>query len=288
MNTSLSALHWAQAALSKKSIDAPELTAELLLGFVLKLSRLELLIDPHRLLSAAQFKKYQNLITKRMQHIPLQHLLGQAPFLDFNLKVNANVLIPRPETEELYEFFVEQYLEKAKPNAVILDLGTGSGVLAIALARRFPNQIIYACDISQAALKLARSNAKQLGVENIRWYRGDFLEAFPRKIFKNPVWLVSNPPYIGLKEKKSLSSEVLHDPHTALFAGLDGLKAYQKLAKQFLLLLAPQSYFVTEMGYRQASALQSIYKNIFEKTLVHQDLSEHDRVFYAQNFHNIL
>ena len=165
----------------------------------------------------------------------------------------------------------------------MLDLGTGSGALVIALARRFPTQTIYACDISQAALKLARHNAKCLGVANIRWYCGNFLEAFPRNIFKNPVWLVSNPPYIGLKERKSLSREVLRDPHTALFAGLDGLKAYRVLAKQFLQLLPPQSVFISEMGYRQAHSLKSIYKNIFEKTSVHRDLSGHNRIFYAQN-----
>jgi len=180
-----------------------------------------------RRLLAADPHRAQELARRRLAGEPLQYLEGTAAFKDFDVLVDDRVLIPRPETEGLVEL-VTRLVEKPNTN---VDLGTGSGVLAIALARRFPNARVHAVDISAPALEVAEANAERLGV-SVEFHHGDLFDPLPPRLKGTVDLLVSNPPYVAEGEFADLPVDVKREPRLALLAGHDGTEILERIARQ--------------------------------------------------------
>ncbi len=225
----------ASKLLSAKKITSAYLDAEVLLAFVLKTSREKVLAHPERKLSLAQIKKFQSLISRRAKYEPVAYLIGYKLFYGLLIKVSPQVLIPRPETEQLVEL-VAEYATKRDSKGLkrpILDVGTGSGCICLALKKLLPQAQIWGLELSTGALKLARQNAKSLGL-SIDLVKSDLLAGFKGNL--RDAIIIANLPYLDRQELRSFSVEVKralsYEPTEALFAGRHGLSAYYKLFRQ--------------------------------------------------------
>jgi len=222
------------------------------------------------------------IVEARCRRIPLQHLLGTAPFLDLELLVDGSVLVPRPETEVLAMRAGECLEEAAAAAPAILDVGTGSGCLAIALARRFPKARVEAVDVSGAALETAGRNAVRCGVPGIRFRLLDFLGATEAE-FSELDLLVSNPTYIPSAEIPSLEPEVRdHDPGLALDGGGDGLDFYRHLARVGPAWVRPGGWMALEFGDGQAGAIAALFEPAGGTVSVEKDLSGRERLLIVR------
>jgi release factor glutamine methyltransferase len=254
--------------------------AELLLLHVLQISRATLLAYPDREVPANQQTVYQTLIVRRLQHEPVQYIIGEQEFYGLNFNVTRAVLIPRPETEHL----VEAVLKLLPPNQPlkILDVGTGSGAIAIALAVHLPSAEITALDISSDALAVAAANAREHTVaDRIRFLRSDLLGAVSTDEAGFDA-IVSNPPYIPETDRLSLHPQVRdHEPATALFAGETGLDIYRRLVPQAHNALKPNGLLALEIGYGQQIALVELLSGWQSVSFV-EDLQGIPRVAVAR------
>ena len=271
--------------LAKQGIESPRLTIELLLAHVLQKKRLQLYLEFERELDEKTLGTLRELVKRRVAGEPLQYITGETDFFGFKLAVDKRVLIPRPETELL----VETVLERLKPKEgeaarpwQIVDIGTGSGCIAIALAKRLPEAQITAVDISPEALAVAQANAIRNGVEkNIRFLEGDLLSNLPDSLIADAV--VSNPPYIASGDLAGLPREVKDfEPVRALVAGGDGLEVYGRLATSVRRHLSPSGFVALEMGAGQRVAVEAIFVSAdFTVAQVEKDLQGHERVIVA-------
>jgi release factor glutamine methyltransferase len=233
----------------------------LLLAHLRKQPRMRLYLEFERVLTPAEVDGFRELIRRRGQREPLQHIVGSTSFCGFEIAVNRDVLIPRPETELLAErgwtFLNERSTLNPQPSTA-LDFGTGSGCLAIALACKCPTAEVYAVDISSEALALARENAARHGVaERIRFLHGDGFAAAPAGARFDLI--ISNPPYIPTAEIASLEPEVRdYDPRGALDGGADGLDYGRRLAAEGARFLKPHGRVMLEFGDGQAESLREI------------------------------
>lgn len=248
--------------LARKGVESPRLDVELLMGHVLGMPRLKLYLDFDRELLEPDLNAIRNLVQRRGTREPLQHILGSAGFCGLEILVNRHVLIPRPETEVLAERAWE-YLNAlptagAEPVAA-LDFGTGSGCLALALARHAPAARIVALDVSGAALEVARTNAARLNLASrIEFYESDgFAAAAGAGRFH---LIVANPPYIPTGEIEHLPPEVRdHDPRLALDGGPDGLTFLRKLAREAPQFLLPGGRLMCEFGDGQSALVPALF-----------------------------
>jgi release factor glutamine methyltransferase len=229
--------------------------AELLLLQTLQIHRSQLLAHPDLTLTAAQLQSYEAAITRRLAHEPIQYITGTQDFYGLTLHVTPAVLIPRPETELLVEA-VLQHLPKHQPLR-IADIGTGSGAIAIAIAHHLPQATITALDISPEALAIARRNAEtHHASDRIRFLQSDLLTAIPGETFDA---ILSNPPYVPTVDHPTLHPQVRdHEPHTALFAGADGLEIYRRLIPPAHTALVSNGLLALEFGHGQREALQQL------------------------------
>jgi len=266
--------------LTKKGVESPRLQVELLLAHVLKLPRMQLYLNFARNLDDSQVATVRDLVARRGQREPLQHIVGTAPFCGHEFRVNRHVLVPRPETELLAERAFEFLGRLAVPPAVVLDFGTGSGCLAITIAARFPLAQVHAIDVSREALDIARENALQAGV-SIQFHQGDGFIAIPDGLRFDLI--VSNPPYIPSAEIESLDPEVRDfDPRLALDGGADGLEFYRKLAGWAHEHLQSRGRLMIEFGDGQAPAVESLlleHKWIVEAVM--PDYNQRQRLMVA-------
>ena len=227
--------------------------AELLLMRAANIDRAFLLTHPDVSLTPEQLATYNQWIERRAQHEPIQYIIGEQEFYGLPLRVTPDVLIPRPETEHL----VEAALQRLPHNLPlrIVDVGTGSGAIAIALAHALPQASVTALDTSPAALAVASQNAQRHNVASrIRFLESDLLAAVATEIFDA---IVSNPPYVS--ELEVLEPQVRdYEPHAALFAGRSGLDIYQRLIPQARQCLRPQGWLLMEIGHGQRDALASL------------------------------
>jgi release factor glutamine methyltransferase len=259
--TVLEAIQRSTEFLAKKGVDSPRLQTELLLAHLRKQPRMRLYLEFERVLTPAEVDGFRELIRRRGQREPLQHIVGSTSFCGFEIAVNRDVLIPRPETELLAErgwtFLNERSTLNPQPSTA-LDFGTGSGCLAIALACKCPTAEVYAVDISSEALALARENAARHGVaERIRFLHGDGFAAAPAGARFDLI--ISNPPYIPTAEIASLEPEVRdYDPRGALDGGADGLDYGRRLAAEGARFLKPHGRVMLEFGDGQAESLREI------------------------------
>ncbi|MGD0465510.1 MAG: peptide chain release factor N(5)-glutamine methyltransferase [Gammaproteobacteria bacterium] len=254
---------------------------EILLCHVLQVERYFLKAHPEKLLSNYQIKKFYKLVTRRLQHEPIAYITGTKHFWDLNLLVNRNVLIPRSETEIL----VEQALAKLSTNssAKILELGTGSGAVALSIAKHRPNTTVYATDLSTSALKLAKRNAKALNINNIIFFSGDWFKALPPSLDFKFDLIISNPPYIAAAEVNLCDQEIFYEPKLALFADNNGLACLKKIIFDSVYYLANNGYLLLEHGYNQAIEVANMLKKsgLIEPEYF-KDLSSLDRVVVAK------
>jgi release factor glutamine methyltransferase len=249
--TVLDVLQSTTAYLKKREIETPRLNAEHLLAHVLDRKRIELYLEFERVLEETELAPLRELVRRRGQGEPLQHLLGTVEFCGNVFKCDPRALIPRPETEELVEF-IKSEIQNQKSE--ILDVGTGSGVIALSLATKFPEAKVHAIDVSGDALALARENAERLGLGGrVHFTKGDLFENF----FERCDVIAANLPYVSMQSRKSLSPEVLRDPEVALFGGDRGDELIRKLIAQAPERLQPNGLLALEIGIGQAEQLRA-------------------------------
>ncbi|MGB8430267.1 MAG: peptide chain release factor N(5)-glutamine methyltransferase [Pseudolabrys sp.] len=243
-------------------IEAADVDGRLLVGHALHLDRARLIAQSDRILEAREINVISALAARRLKREPVSRILGQKEFWSIALAITPDVLVPRPETETVVEgaldFVVRGGLRMEKLR--ILDIGTGSGALLLALLRELPNATGTGTDISTGALKVARENAARCGVEG----RCTFVVCDIASVVEGPfVLLVSNPPYIAHDEITSLAPEVKnYDPMVALDGGDDGLAAYRAIAADAKRLLAPGARMFVELGAGQEAAVRDLFTNV--------------------------
>lgn len=250
------------------------LEAQLLLAEVLGVERAYLLAHPEQHLSAEQVSAFAQLSQRRALGEPIAYILGRQAFYDGELQVSSAVLIPRPETEQLVERALS--LARAYPAPLIADIGTGSGAIAVTLARHLPHAQVYACDISPQALSLARANA-QAQAASLSFFEGDLATPLIQaKVRVN--LLCANLPYLTTEEWQS--AEVSrHEPRLALESGADGLDAIRALLAQAPQVCAPSAHILLEIGAGQATAVTALAQALHpHSTQVHRDYAGHDRI----------
>lgn len=241
------AINKATIKLKMKKIDSPKLKARLLMQFILNQTRQYLMVYDEKKLTQEQEEKYLEAVEQLVNGIPLQHITHRQEFMKMDFYVNKQVLIPRPDTEVL----VEEVIQIAKKiNAKkILDLCTGSGAIAVSLAKYIENSQIIAVDISQEALNIAKLNAKKHQVDKqITFIQSDLFDDLPKEKYD---MIVSNPPYIKKEMIKTLDEEVQKEPHIALDGGYDGLDFYRKIIHQSYEFLKYKGFLCLEIGYDQ-------------------------------------
>ena len=239
------------AYFTKHKIESPRLNAEHLIAHVLKMSRLELYLEFETKLNEQELSELREVVKRRAQGEPLQHLLGTVEFCGETFSIDKRALVPRPETEELVELLVSE-VGRRKSDVRIVDVGTGSGVIALSLAKQFPDAEIYAVDISEDALALARENAARLGLnERVTFQKGNLLESSTERFDL----IVANLPYVSMQDRQSLASEVLNDPEVALFAGPRGDELVRRLIEESPSHLNAGGLLALEIGINQAEGL---------------------------------
>lgn len=220
----------------------------------------------------SEINLYESLVSRLANHEPIQYLIGKAPFMDFEVKVTPDVLIPRFDTEVLVR---EALAVCQKKNLKVLDLCTGSGIIAIALARSLPHADIYASDLSLEALAVALENAKRLEV-CISLKQGNLFAPWANQLFDV---ILSNPPYISEAEYTSLSKDIHFEPKLALLAGKDGLDVYRQLIKEAKKNLVNHGQLLVEIGSSQGEAVMELFKeNGYRDIIVIKDEQGLDRV----------
>ena len=303
-STILHAIRWATVRLESCPFDSPRLNAELLLGHILKLGRLDLYLKFDRPLSDDESQRYIDLVTRRLQGTPVQYITGTTEFYALTFNVTPAVLIPRPETEILVDealAFIQQFeltgdrddashqldlfsQNRQAQGGTILDIGTGSGVIALTLAHHHGVLTVYATDISPDALTIARHNAEQLGVE-VTFLEGQYCEPLDGRGMERTFDLIlSNPPYIPSKAIESLPEEIrAYEPIQALDGGDDGLECVRAIISQTPQYLRPGGRLIMEIGEGQATGvLQEFEKHpAFDTVKIIQDYNRLDRVVSA-------
>ena len=266
--------------LKNENIEAPKNKARMLLEATLKKSKEYIMIYDTEEITSKQRDNYIRNVKRLIAGEPLQYITGKQEFMKLNFLVTKDVLIPRPDTEIL----VEQVIKIAGGinNPVILDLCTGSGAIAVSLAKYVKNVKIYAIDISSKALDIAKQNAELNGVKNnIKFIESNLFEKIKDQKFDI---IVSNPPYIETETIKKLSKDVQNEPKLALDGGKDGLDFYRKISENGYKFLNRQGYLCLEIGYNQKIAVRKILEN--KKRYVNinckKDLCGNDRVISAQ------
>lgn len=239
----------------------PRRDAELLLLHVVCRDRAWLLAHPEAKIEPGQAAAFLEQVSRRAKHWPLQYLTGRQEFFGLELQLSQDVLIPRPETELLVEA-VLQWAASQKPALRVVDVGTGSGAIAVALASRLPAAHVTGIDLSSKVQSVVELNASRFGVaDRVRFVESDLLEAFTAEIQAGARFdvIVSNPPYVPLSDAPSMQPEVRDfEPHLALFAGEDGLSVYRRLIPQAFEALRPGGLLAMEFGFGQREALAAL------------------------------
>lgn len=268
--------------LQRHGVDSPRLQSELLLAHVLRLPRLQLYLNHDRPVVEPELGAVRALVQRRAKREPLQHLVGSASFYGLEVAVSPAVLIPRPETETLVELALAALNRLGTPDAQVLDFGTGSGCVALALAAQCPAAHLHALDVSAAALVLAQANAERHGLgKRVGFYQGDGFRALPVGLRFDLI--VSNPPYIPTAEIATLQPEVRDfDPRGALDGGVDGLSFYRLLAGESAAWLRSGGGLFAEFGDGQSEAVTRLFTDAgWSRVAVHCDLDGRPRVIEA-------
>ncbi len=270
-------LTWVTQDFAARELDSPRLEAELLLSHVLGCNRIQLFVDRDRPLMPSELAQYRTMVSRRRNHEPVAYIRGEREFFGHKFKVDARVLIPRPDTETLVEVAIERTRNKSM-FARMLDLCTGSGNVAISVARERPTWRIVGTDISSDALAVASNNAIRMGCAwNLSFAIGDLFEAVDDEPFD---LITANPPYIPTKEIEELDAGIRkHEPRLALDGGEDGLCLIRCLVDQAPCRLVPHGVLAMEIGADQGEAVSELMRSAgWVDVQVQQDLGRRDRV----------
>ena len=262
----------------KRGVESARLNAEHLLAHALGCKRMALYLEFERVLLENELAPLRELVRRRGQGEPLQHLLGTVEFCGRSFICDKRALVPRPETEELIEHLQKSEAESQKSE--ILDVGTGSGVIALSLAEEFPEARVQGVDVSEEALALARENAARLNLaDRVRFARSDLLEAVDGSFDL----IVANLPYVSTKDRATLSREVLHDPDCAVFGGENGDEIIHRLINAAPDHLKPGGLLALEIGLGQADSLSAVLaeKNFHDIAAI-QDYARVTRFLFAR------
>lgn len=269
--------YWLKKAIKVLShFDNPRYEAEILLSHVLKRTRISIIIDDTITLSKEQYKKLNNFVYRRSLGEPIAYIIGKKEFWSLSLCVSYTTLIPRPDTEIL----VEKVLSKTnKSLKYILDLGTGSGAIALALASICSNWEVTGVDNSNAALKIAKMNALKFNFKNVKFFYSDWFSHINKKFHI----IVSNPPYIGIKEIKLLKKDLFYEPFNALISKKDGLLDIELIIKKSSQYLLDKGWLLIEHGWKQKLKVQYLFKkNNFFYIESFKDYGGNDRITLGQ------
>ena len=263
----------------KRNIDSPRLNAEHLLAHVLSRKRMELYLDFDRQVRESELAPLRELLKRRGSGEPLQHLLGTVEFCGRSFRCDKRALVPRPETEQLVELLIS-HLKSEIASSRIIDVGTGSGVIALTLAAEFPTAEIVGADISDDALMLARENAERLKLaDRVLFLRSNLLES----IQPDFDLIVANLPYVSADDRENLSREVLHDPEVALFAGSRGDELMRQLINDAPSWLRPGGMLAMEIGLGQSETLvAALAEKNYRDILTEKDYSGVIRFLFAR------
>lgn len=256
--------------------DTASLDAQLLLAEVLDCNRAHLIAHPERILTPEQAALYERMVARRAQGEPVAYILGRKAFYDREFIVTPAVLIPRPETEHLLEFALEFLATWQKDTPpVVVDVGTGSGALAVTLAAHVPGAKVYATDISPDALRVARMNAEKYGV-TLTFLEGDLLAPLIERAIRVDV-IMANLPYIASGEVNTLAVSK-HEPRLALDGGADGLDSIRRLLEQAPSVVKPGGGILLEIGAGQGADVAKLATQLAYAATLHKDYAGHDRV----------
>ncbi len=276
-------LNWITEYLTQKKVDAPRLSAELLLSSVLGLKRIELYTQYDKPVAPEQLEQLRGLVRHAGRHEPVAYLVGRTEFYSMEFEVTPACLIPRPETELLVQRAIE-FLRKRTGPHFVCDLCTGCGVIAVAVAKNVPDARVIATDISEPALDVAAKNVEKHKLhDRIELRRGDLFEPLVPQLDLFDV-ITCNPPYVSTAEYEALEKNVRdYEPRLALHAGADGLDFCRRLSENVAQFLKPDGILLLEIGYQQGDAVRELLDRTgaFERMGVEKDLEKHERVVVA-------
>lgn len=278
-------LEWVSGYLEQKGVDSPRLSAELLLCYVLGLERIQLYTLYDRVVEKPQLDKLRPLVKRAGEHEPIAYLVGRCEFYSLPLVITQDCLIPRPETEHLVEKAI-LFLRSRQGIQRVLDLCTGSGCIAAAIAKNVSDIHITAIDISDAALKTAALNIEKLKLtDKVRLLCGDLFDPIIEELDKIRFDLiVSNPPYVSESEYAQLDKNVReYEPKRALLAGKDGLDVYRRILERVGDFLEPDGALMMEIGYAQGPAVKKLLEQteLFKEIRIEKDPARNDRIAIA-------
>ncbi len=281
--TVLQLIEWSGQYLEEKGVERGRLDAEHLLAHAMSTTRLDLYLQYDRLLSGTELDQYRPLLTRRARREPLQYIVGRAGFRNLELEVDQAVLIPRPETEILVDEVLQWVSENKLEKPVALDIGTGSGAIALSLVHEGPFSRVVATDTSRVALEVATRNSLMSGLsDRVDFRLGKFYEPLTAgEVFEV---IVSNPPYVADGEAEDLDPEIREwEPGAALYAGPDGLAALRRIVTGAGPYLKPGGLLALEVGLGQATYIMELFENTgeFRTVRVCRDLNGRERVVLA-------
>lgn len=263
-------------ALTEAGCDSPEFDAQQLVFHCLGLNKTQLLLNSGNAVEDAKLYFFNECITRRCNHEPLQYILGMWDFHRFSFKVGEGVLIPRPETELLVDFAVDKM--RKIPCTVVFDLCCGSGCVGLSVAKLFPTAKVFCVDISDKAIEYTNKNKELLGADNVTVVKKDVLEATGFLGLPRPDIILSNPPYIRTEEIKTLQPEIAYEPTLALDGGEDGLMFYRSLAENWFPFINRGGCIAMECGEDQAKDVLSLFVDKAQKARIIKDAAGLDRV----------
>jgi release factor glutamine methyltransferase len=277
-------LTWITDYLTQRKVDAPRLSAELLLSHVLGLKRIELYTQYNQPVAQEQLDRLRELVKGAGQHEPVAYLVGRTEFYSMEFDVTPDCLIPRPETELLVQRAIE-FLRKRTGPQLVCDLCTGCGVIAVAIARNVPDAKVIATDISESALGVAAQNVEKHKLqERVELRRGDLFEPLVAQLDLFDV-ITCNPPYVSETEYEALEKNVKdYEPRLALHAGADGLDFYRRIAAKVDGYVKSDGVLLLEIGYQQGEAVRELFERsgLFAEVRTEKDINRNDRIIVAQ------
>ena len=278
-------LNWITGYFTDKGLDSPRLAAELLLADVLEMQRIELYTQSDKPVAKPHLDQLHDLVKRAGQSEPIEYLTGKTEFYSLQFSVTSDCMIPRPETELLVEKAIE-FLQSRTGTPLVCDIGTGTGCIAIAIAKNCPNVRIIATDICDAALSAAAENIKKHQLQDrIELLCGDLFEPIaPHLDGPKLDLIICNPPYVSTAEFETLEKNVKdYEPKLALLAGRDGLDVHRRIVEEADTFLKPDATLMLEIGYSQGQAVRKLLEKsgCFAEIKIEKDLNDNDRIAIA-------
>jgi len=304
--------------LKEKNIESPRITSEILISHILSIPKTKLYLKLDDFISKNEFEKFWELVITRSNRVPIQYITGEVNFLDLKLKIKKDVFIPRPETEILAQKAISilknmsinedikanenvkvgintkarkninsnknirknNYLTSSnEKKLLVLDIGTGCGAIGLAIANRVSNCFVYATDINEKALDVAKGNAVNLNLsDRIKFLKGNLFEPLPLNLKLSFDLIISNPPYVPISKFKELQPEIReYEPENALLGGEDGLFYYREIISKSLNFLKKNGYLLLEIGYNQSEKIRKIVEDIMNQSQFFLKKQKHEK-----------